>query len=81
MIQDANANIPRVTHFCWFSCLPYAFMCMFARLLWVARRTLVMHKDIHNPVCFLVAASQDRPGLGMGTPGNVAFVLLTPFFF
>lgn len=57
-------------------------MCMFARLLWVALRTVVMHQDIHNPVCFLVAASQDRPGLG--TPGNVPFCLLgegeTPSF-
>lgn len=34
-----------------------------------------MHEDIHTPVCFLVAASQDRPGLG--TPGNKPFGLLS----
>lgn len=46
---------------------------MFACCVWVALRAVVMHENIHTPVCFLVAASQDRPGLG--TPGNVPFGL------
>lgn len=84
MTQNANAHlIPRATHFRWFPCLMYAFMYMFAHLHRVALRAVVMHEDIHTPVCFLVAASLDKPGLG--TPGNKPFGLLSegepPCFF
>lgn len=72
MIQDTNPQIPKGhTFLLGFLSHIYAFMCMFARHLWVALRVIVMHEDIHTPVCFLVAASQDRPGLG--TPGNIPF--------
>lgn len=60
--HDANTHfIPRATHFCWGFFFSHVCVCSFGR---VALRAVVVHEDIHTPVCFLVAASQDRPGLG-----------------